>query len=237
MRLCGVDFETTGLDVRECRIVEIGAVLWDTDLAQPLKMYSAFVDPMFDVTPEIVGLTGITNEMIQEFAANEIDAMTRLSEIMAEGEYAVAHYAQDFDRPVFAAASCRALGLEWAGSQWIDTSIDIVYPPHIKTRNLKHLAAEHGFLNPFPHRALFDVMTMLTILQQYPLDAIIARSKEPTVFLQAYVEFKEKDKAKERGFRWAPQSKIWWKSMKASDVNAEVEACDFGVGPLTGQPE
>ena len=49
----------------------------------------------------------------------------------------------------------------------------------IKTRSLPYLAADHGFLNPFPHRALFDVMTMIQIAGMYDINEILKYADSP----------------------------------------------------------
>ena len=120
---------------------------------------------------------------------------------------------------------------------WIDTITDIRFPDAIKTRNLKHLAAEHNFLPGFSHRAVFDVLTMLKILSQYDLDAVIARAAEPTLFVQALVTFDQKEMAKELGFHWFAPDKIWWRSMKSSDFEAMKPTCGFQTRLLAGPLE
>ena len=40
MLILGVDFETTGLDTQKDSIIEVGAVLWDTQRKMPLQIYS-----------------------------------------------------------------------------------------------------------------------------------------------------------------------------------------------------
>jgi DNA polymerase-3 subunit epsilon len=152
----------------------------------------------------------------------------------------MAHFGNDFDRLFYEAALSR-LGIDAPAVPWLDSSIDVKYPAHIKTRNLRHLASEHSFLNPFSHRAVFDVLTMLKVASCYDLDAIIARANEPTLFVEAIVSFQEKDKAKDRGYRWFAGSqtarKCWWKQFKASDYEIERETCGFDTFILPGAPE
>jgi len=78
--------------------------------------------------------------------------------------------------------------------------VDVPSPPQITTRKLAHLAAEHGFLNPFAHRAVFDVLTMLKILSCYPIENVIISSNQPLMKLVALVAFDGRYKAKARGF-------------------------------------
>lgn len=236
MRLLGIDLESTGLDVKGDAIIEVGAVLFDWDSKTPLKLYSEYVDPLRDIPPEITAITGITNEVVQEFGISEGSALQEISRLMDQAEYIVAHFGALFDRPFLEGAYGRYMALA-PERTWIDTAVDVKYSEGIKTRNLLHLAAEHGFLPGHSHRAVFDVMTMLRILSCYDIEVVIARAKEPTVYVRADVTFDEKELAKERGYRWCAPQKIWWKSAKASDYEAEKLKTPFRTVILPGAPE
>jgi DNA polymerase-3 subunit epsilon len=119
----------------------------------------------------------------------------------------------------------------------LDSLTDIRYPAYIKTRNLTHLAAEHGFVAPFKHRAVFDCLTMLRIASNYDINEIIARSKMPMVYVQACVSFDEKELAKARGYYWAAKPKIWYKALKEADATVEIKECGFRTAVLSGAPE
>lgn len=56
------DIETTGLSVQNCKITEIGAVKIRD--GKVLERFDTFVDPECPIPPEIVQLTGITDEMV-----------------------------------------------------------------------------------------------------------------------------------------------------------------------------
>ncbi len=101
----------------------------------------------------------------------------------------------------------------------IDTMIDLPFDEKIHgSKKLTHLAATHGFLNPFPHRAVFDVLTMLKMASYYDLKTILARNASPTVTVVARVSFDDKDKAKALGFHWEATSKTWEKRYKEIDL-------------------
>lgn len=236
MRICGIDFETEGLDPKEHGIIEIGAVIYDVETETPLQVMSELVDQGRPVPEEITALTGITTEAIQEFGVTEDVAIGRLAYMLDLSDYGMAHNAARFDKLFFDAA-CAKHDLPPRSKLWIDTLTDVKFAPEIKTRNLNYLAAEFSFVNPFKHRALFDVMTMLKITSRFDINEIIARAKEPTLYVQAFVSFNDKDKAKELGFRWYAPSKIWWKDMKASDYEAMKDACEFNTGLLAGPLE
>ena len=236
MKIVGIDLETSGLSPEKDRIIELSAVLWDWDTKTPLRMISEIIDPSYDievncftVPQEIVEITGITDDMLRDYGEHEKDVLLRVAGFVGEGrgEYFMGHFCTEFDCLFFKAA-CERSRTEWMlDEKWLDTSVDIKYPPYIKTRNLRHLASEHNFLNPFSHRAVFDVLTMLNVASNYRIEDIIARSLEPTVYVQAQVSYAENQKAKDFQFRWNPEKKLWWKSMKQSDYEEERDKYEF----------
>lgn len=236
MKILGLDLESTGLDLKADAIIEVGAVLWCTERRTALKMYSEFVDPLRPIPPEITVITGITSEVVEEYGVSEQEALSVIAGLMGQADYVAAHFGNLFDKPFLEGAYARMMSLP-PEKVWLDTSIDVQYGERVKTRNLLHLAAEHGFLPGHSHRAVFDVMTMLRILDQYDLDTVIARAKEPMVFLEACVSFEEKEKAKERGYRWCPPKRVWWKAFKFTDSIVERAECGFNTRILPESPE
>lgn len=242
MKILGIDLETSGLNAQSDLILELGMVLYDWDTKVPLQIVTEFVDPNLDieregfkVTQEITEITGITNDMLEEYGIAEGDAMQKLCVLAGKADYLMGHNCHNFDG-LFVSAACSRTNWAEPAIRWLDTSVDVKYPPRIKTRNLRHLAAEHGFLNPLAHRAVFDVLTMFKVASNYRLEDIIARANEPTVYLQALVSFDEKEQAKERGYRWNPGWRVWWKEFKESDAREEVEQCGFKTAVLSGRP-
>ena len=71
------DLETTGLDPRNCRIIEIGAVLFQG--GEIKDTFDIFVDPEVHIPPEITKLTGITDNDV-DGAMKEEEAVTKFLE-------------------------------------------------------------------------------------------------------------------------------------------------------------
>ncbi|MGI6201354.1 MAG: PolC-type DNA polymerase III [Christensenellales bacterium] len=67
-----VDIETTGLDPKRCRIIEIGAV--KVAGGKVVDRYGSLVNPGVPISDEITKLTGITNDMVSD-APGEAEAM------------------------------------------------------------------------------------------------------------------------------------------------------------------
>src|SRR5690349_19859099 len=114
--------------------------------------------------PQLVELTGITDEMLKKRGVYPGKALDQLTRLMNEADYVVAHNGANFDKPIYR-MECQRHSITASGKPWIDSRTDVPYPSKIKARKLTHLAAEHGFANPFQHRALFDCLTMLKILE------------------------------------------------------------------------
>ena len=234
-RVLGIDVETTGLLVAEDRITEIGAVLYDWSTGIPLQVYSTLVLPEKTIPEEVVKLNGITNEMVEEFGIIEEDAIVQVQCMVDVADYVMAHNAP-FDKGFLGAGFARR-GITMPEKVWLCSLSDIKYPAEITTRNLTYLAAEKGIINPFRHRAVFDVLTMLKVAGQFELDEIVKRSQEPTVYVQAHVSFDEKELAKEQMFQWCGPKKVWWKALKSSDYREECEGYAFRHSVLKEKPE
>jgi DNA polymerase III subunit epsilon len=203
MLILGIDFETTGLDIQNIGVTEVGMVLWDTENRTPVKMYGTLVDPGKYAIWEPDVLAGKVNDVSPEICAKfgEPDERACRSVLSwySNADVACAHNGNVFDRLLLDKWASR-YGLDSQKSKvWIDTKVDIDRPVRDSTR-LTYMAADHNFLNPFPHRAMFDVMTMLTILNKYDLDPILELAKSPTRVVKALVPFEQKDLAKNRGY-------------------------------------
>ncbi len=98
------DLETTGLSTVKDRIIEIGAVVLKGD--QILDKFDTFVDPGKPIPRKIVGLTGITDEMVAGAPSQE-EALNQFLD-WAGGRLLAAHNA-DFDMG-FLAQGCQRIG-------------------------------------------------------------------------------------------------------------------------------
>lgn len=228
MIICGVDVETTGFSSTVDKITEIGAVLFDTETKQPVNIFNCLIDiGETEVKPEITTITGITKELLEKHGIPLGQALASFDVFSESAIHFVAHNAP-FDKG-FIENGHKSVELKMPEKPWIDTCADVPYPPQIKTRKLIHLAAEHGFLNPFAHRAIFDVLTMLNVLSNYDFEKIAARAAMPSIEIKAMVSFPNKDLAKARGFHWFATSKSWVKTIKENEFQQEKDDCDFNI--------
>lgn len=224
----GIDFETTGLDTKNDRITEVGAVLWDPFEKKPLKIFHEFVKVDGPLTPEITQLTGLTSEMLDKYGKSFKQVAENMSEMFQHCTHVIAHNGSGFDRPLLQAECVRHEVGGW-DRPWIDSSMDVPFPPSITVRKLTYLAAEHGFVNPFAHRAVFDVLTMLTVVSKYDPLEVVRWSESPAVTIRAKVEYADRQKASSRGYRWDAERKWWLKNIKQFQLEKEQQEAMFTV--------
>lgn len=234
MRVLGFDVETTGLDPQKDRIIEVGAVLWDVEQKVPLKTISDIVKQEGAVvSEEITKITGITPAMVDEFGVEPLNMVAVLNNAVAMGvDYIVAHNGENFDKP-FLMNELDRLGIGPDVSlrkiPWIDTRSDIPFEKEPESRRLKHLALDLGFINPFPHRAVFDVLTMLKVLSHYDITKIVEYQKVPWITVRAVVSYDDRQKAKDLRYQWEKAGdktfpKCWVKRIKQTLLDNEIAA-------------
>ncbi len=155
------DIETTGLKVTQEAITEIGAVRLRN--GEIVETFQTFVDPERRLTPEIIGLTGITDEMLRG-APKLKDALTAFL-AFAGGAPLAAHNAE-FDIS-FIRAGCRKCGIPFEPT-YIDTLIlaQNLLPGLGKYK--LDIVAEHLQLPQFNHhRASDDAVPVAQMLTKF----------------------------------------------------------------------
>ena len=143
------DIETTGLKVTREAITEIGAVVLKN--GEITETFQTFVNPGRRLTPEIIGLTGITDAMLAD-APSLKEALTAFLQFV-NGRVLAAHNAE-FDIS-FIRAGCRKVGLEFEPT-YIDSLIlaqNLL--PELHKYKLD-IVAEHLDLPAFNHHRASD---------------------------------------------------------------------------------
>ena len=224
------DIQVHGLDLAKDRVMEIGAVLWSFRRNAPIQIFSHLIDEedRLPVSEELRELTGIDEQMLQLWGLKKKDIAEKLRElvtIMDRADYLMAHGAHHYDKPMLGALYER-FALEMPRKIWIDSSDDIEFSKTIKHRSLSALEYAHGFINPFPHRALTDTLSMLKVASEYSLDRMARLAESPKVNIVAKLrapnwknksEVEDFNKVKWRvsqaKFRWNPEKRIWSKKV------------------------
>jgi len=239
----GIDIETTGLDREKDCITEIAIVIMEQGKTKPLHMETFLVYETllkeYLFTDKIVELTGINYNMCLQHGIDPHELTSRIKGAMNQYkvECVVAHNGRDFDFP-FIATFCQRNGETnfLHGLPTIDTREDLPEELYAgaKTGSLSYLASYSGFLNPFPHAALFDVMTMMRLLFSHDVSEIVKRSKIPWVIVTAKVGYKSRQLAKDRMYRWQELGdlnfpKQWVKKIKENMVEKEQQEAPFDI--------
>lgn len=243
MRLLGLDLETTGFDTAKDRITELGVVLWDVPSKLPLITHGAFLnDPTYPkLSEEVIRVTGITDGILAEFGTSPTKNLEWLVGFSAAHgvDYIVAHNGENFDRPLLMAELTRheIASDTFRTVPWIDTRTDIPFVSEPDSRKLKHLAGDHGFINPFSHRAVFDVLTMLKVLSHYDMQAVLDYQKIPFITVRAIVSYEDKQLAKDQRYSWEKLGertypKMWVKRIKADKLAQEEKNCKFQIARI-----
>jgi len=243
MVFMGIDIETTGLDKENDLITEIGIVIMEAGKTKPLHMETFFVYEtrlnQDSISEEITQLTGIDYNMCLQHGIAAQETSYRIKGAIAEHkvEYLVAHNGRDFDLP-FIASFCQRNDVSFFTKTLplIDTKEDLPEELYVKARtsSLGYLAAHCGFINPFPHAALFDVMTMMKLLFRYDLKEVVRRSKIPWVIATAKVGYNDRQLAKDRKYRWEQLGdlrfpKKWVKRVKEDMIKKEQQDAPFDI--------
>ncbi len=154
-----IDTETTGLDPENDRIIDIGAVRLDADLAVTDR-FTTLVDPEIPIPLFVARLTGISDADVAG-APRIAEALAGLREFAGDATL-VGHNAA-FDRDHLAAAARRS-GTPPLASAWFDTlEAALLLFPELDRHALPILVEELGLSWP-AHRALPDAEAAAAVL-------------------------------------------------------------------------
>lgn len=219
------DVETTGLSKETDRVIEVGAILYSTTQKKCLESSGYLVKSDVPISAKITELTGITQAAVDKFG---YDSEAALDSVLALADQADAFVGQNvvrFDKPMLENWAKRH-GKTIPNKLWVDTYTDI---PNVVGKHLGYQAADHGFLNLFPHSALSDCQTVLKIISMHNIDEVIKRAESPNVVLVAHQPREDNELAKKRKFRWHSEYRIWWFVAKQMDVDAIVKEAPFNI--------
>jgi len=197
-----LDTETMGkMNVADDHIIELGMIRCRYDVAGKLagidSVLDMFEDPGEPLSREVTKLTGITDDMVR---GKQIDRNLVLE--MLQDEPVVAAHNAAFDRPRFDQMIPNEL-------PWVCTMQNIPWGKmDHSSRKLEVLLQREGWFYE-AHRACVDVLAVAWLLHmvQGSLHALL----EPKVRIRAYDAFEVKDTLKERGYKWDPLDRSWWK--------------------------
>lgn len=222
-----VDVETEGLDTRNDKIIELGVVpfVFDADgvVYDAGKGLSYFNDPGRTLSPEIVELTGITDEMVR---GRSID-VTAVRELVDQAALVVAHHA-DFDRKMLE----RQMGF-FRDKAWACSHVEVPWQTAFGCRLAKLPIILNDACRQFAdveHRAVEDCHVGVNVLAnandggRTALSYLLESARQPSYRVWAVKSpFGKKDALKARGYHWEGDvRKTWYRDVRESELNDEM---------------
>lgn len=222
MLILGVDFET-GEDFHKGKeenfITEVGLVLYDGEKKKILDSTSLLINEGKKLHPKAIKLTGITQEMVENYGHTLEYATSVMNYYASRAQVLMAHN-KDFDEYYWKRDMEKFHYLSNASKHWLDTMTDVDYPEECYDRSLMYISAFHKVINFHEHRALPDVLTMLTIASKYDINEIYQNSISKKVAIIAMTTREQNELVKKAGrFRWyakdttdipAEHLRGWW---------------------------
>ena len=231
MRICFLDLETTGLDKKEDKIIEIAIKCIEItkengqDVAV-IDSYESLQDPGCPIPESSTQINGITDEMVQ---GESID-WEYVENILNKSQLIIAHNAQ-FDR------SFMDLTLPLSKNKiWACSINDIDWDKKgFKSFKQELLCIWHGFYYD-SHRAMIDVDALIHLLthssyvDNKPIVELIQNAKKPVCRVEAtFAKFKYKNLLKKRQYKWYNadsgnrDDNAWYKLINHADIESERE--------------
>lgn len=222
-----LDTETTGTNQATDKIIELGIVIVEycPETGQAYRVLETFDEleyPGMPIPPESTRIHGITDEMVRGKKIDD-DAVEKL---MSDVSLVIAHNA-NFDRgfvesrlPLF---KKKSWACSYAQVPWKSEGLG--------SASLEFLAYRFGF-HFAGHRASVDCHALLEVLQSDMPDSgikvmkiLLEKARVPEIKVWALnAPFENKDKLKERGYRWDGERRVWNGSVAQADLLQEVDS-------------
>ncbi|WP_235298377.1 exonuclease domain-containing protein [Portibacter marinus] len=155
-----IDIETTGGMAKRDKITEIGVVVHDGN--RVLETYETLINPGRSIPPNIVRITGITDEMVAD-APRFYEVAKKIVEL-TEGAIFVAHNVR-FDY-TFIKEAFKDLGYTYSKRQLDTVRLARKTFPGLKSYSLGNLIKHFGIEVNARHRALADAMATTELLEK-----------------------------------------------------------------------
>ena len=155
-----LDLETTGLEPKNDRIIEIGAVKIKDGRVQ--ETYSLLVDPQMKIPERITELTGISNDMVagKPFAEEAVSGLLEFC-----GELPLLGHNLRFDYG-FVKHSAVNMGLVFEKRGMDTLKIARAVLPDLESRSLQILRQYYHIPQEEAHRALEDALTTFHLYEK-----------------------------------------------------------------------
>lgn len=186
------DIETTGLDLKEDRIIELGAVLFEN--RYPVSNYGTLINPNKRITDEATKVNNISNDMINN-APLESDVYPKFVEFLGEalsGNIIICAHNAQFDIS-FLQNTLERLGYTGTIS-YIDTLYISRYTLQLENYKQGTIADYFGINVKEAHRAVSDAEVCGQILSKLLDYEIVERNNKSRDFVREVIELDEFEK-------------------------------------------
>ena len=162
MKFAVVDVETTGGDPKRASITEIGIVVLEH--GEVIQTYCSLVRPLQPIPPQIVQLTGITNEMVENAPPFELIA-DEVKVLLTDAVFVAHHVLFDYR---FIQQSFKRIGMKFDASKRLCTAryARKLYPK-LRGYSLAKLCKAFGVENKQAHRAFEDAEATAKLLSRF----------------------------------------------------------------------
>lgn len=253
------DTETTGLDPAVDRIVQHGLLVLDLEHNKVVDILTILAwEKDFPVVASSGKVHGWTLPCLMKYATHPGNAVQKIT--AAYYQYrpvaVIAHNGIKYDRNMWRAERVRYSAEEWHATidqecvllrlPWLDTQHHAEYEG-CPNKALLTIAAHHEFLNPFPHDAVSDCYTLVSILKRNPTllmqMAKRAAATKSLVFANIPPGFNPANNAmvKEKGFKWQDvdghhYDKSWIRVVERDKFVEFASTCEFQVNVIKDIP-
>jgi DNA polymerase III subunit epsilon len=215
-----VDTETTGLENAE--VCEMAATLYSIHPRGAIASISTLL-PISENAAFFVN--GISPELAKLADYEQLNGLNKLS---LQADYATSFNAE-FDQPYWQ---------ETIDLPWFCAMRDFDWEYHKERFTLIELALWLGIGVGTAHRAGDDVRLLVECFNRCShfderLEKAISRSQSPYVKIKAIISYDNRQLAKDAGFQWDGDHKIWVKKVRECDRIATLDRLNFEVEIVT----
>lgn len=217
-----VDVETTGLDWKRDKVIELGVQIVEVDhhgrIVATGRPQGWFEDPGIPIPAEITKVTKISDDMVRGNVIADGPAFCLLS----GADYVLSHHAA-FDRPFVEKR------LSLPPKKWVCSLMDIDWQAQgFRGRKLEDLLLQCRWFFDGAHRAVNDVNALLHLLDHQlddgrtVLKELLTNAARPTWLIEARgAPYESRTALRDRKYVWDPGRKFWWTHVPDERVLSE----------------
>ncbi len=220
-----VDVETTGLSYDNDRVIQLACrpVLFNRQTGKVTRLMNSRVfynDPGFEISEEIMSLTGVTNEQV---SGAQID-WGWVAKVIDKVDFVVAHNVR-FDRHFIKKHMIEA-NVAMPDTIWACSMDQVNWRKNCTAgKSLETLCAWHGFYYK-AHDAGSDINALIYLLHKSSAAAELFETASKSQWRVFAVNFPrgKNDELKARKYRWDPDVVMWWRGFgEVEEANSEIQ--------------